>query len=84
MADINKSGYKVTKTGDVRQAGTVASGDASTGRGATARAGTLASSKGSSGNERTHWYASHQEGGMGLNKFKPTPKGGKVRGGGGK
>jgi len=79
---INKSGYTIKKSGDVRQAGQLASGDGSTSRGATARAGTLASNTGSSGNDRQHWYGSFQEGGMGLNKFKPTTKGGKVRGGG--
>jgi hypothetical protein len=83
MADINKSGYTVKKTGSVRQAGQIASGDGSTGRGATARAGTLASDKGGSGEGRSHWYGSYREGGMGLNKFRPTKSGG-VRGGKGK
>ena len=82
MADINKSGYTVKKTGDVRQAGQMASGDASTSRGATARAGTLASDKGGGGNERSHWYTAFAEGGK--QKFRPTTKGGSVRGGKGK
>ena len=81
---INSGRYKVSKTGAVRQAGVLPAGDASTSRGATARAGTLASDKGGAGNGRTHWYGAYEEGGLGkmAQRFRPTTKGGKVRGGG--
>lgn len=84
MPDINSGKYAVKKTGSVRQAGVLPSGDASTSRGATARAGTLANSKGGGTNGRTHWYDEFQSGGVGkmVQKFRPTTKGGKVRGGG--
>lgn len=85
MPDINSGRYKVTKTGAVRQAGQLPAGDGSTARGATARAGTLGNDKGGGGsNERGHWYDSFQSGGVGkmVQKFRPTTKGGKVRGSG--
>ena len=81
MADINKAGYTVKKTGGVRQAGQIAEGDASTSRGATARAGTMASDKGGSGEGTKHWYGSFAEGTK--QKFRPT-KSGSIRGGKGK
>lgn len=81
---INSGSYKVSKSGSVRQAGEMPSGDNSSSRGATARAGTLGSNKGDGTNSRGHWYDSYQSGGLGkmAQKFKPTTKGGKVRGGG--
>lgn len=73
---INKSGFSLKRSGSVRQAGQIPSGDASTGRGATARAGTLASSKGDGGDGGQHWKASFAEGTR--QKFRPTvSKGGK-------
>lgn len=76
MADINASKYKVTKSGDVRQAGKLPTGDASTGRGSTARAGTLASSTGGDGSGGVHYKTSFAEGTK--QKFRPTvSKGGK-------
>jgi hypothetical protein len=78
---INTSSYKVSKSGSVRQAGELPAGDASTSRGATARAGTLANNsggEGGSGDSRQHWYGSFADGTR--QKFRPTTKGGKVRG----
>jgi hypothetical protein len=84
MPDINQSGYKVKKTGDVRQSGTIAEGDGGTSRGATARAGTLASAKDGGGDDRQHWYPAYSHTGSPVGrtpqKFRPTTKGGKVRG----
>lgn len=79
MPDVNSGKYKVSKSGSVRQAGALPEGDGSTGRGATARAGTLASDKGTGGNDRQHWYGSFAEGTR--QKFRPSTKGGSVRGG---
>lgn len=79
MADVNSGKYKVTKSGNVRQAGALPEGDGSTSRGATARAGTLGNDKGTSGNDRQHWFTSYAEGTK--QKFRPTTKGGSVRGG---
>jgi hypothetical protein len=79
VADINKSGYKVTRSGSVRHAGQLAEGDASTGRGSTAREGTLASSnKGGSGEGGVHFRQPFASGTK--QKFRPTTKGGKVTG----
>jgi hypothetical protein len=81
MADINKSGYKVSKSGGVRQAGQLPAGDASTGRGSTARAGTLASDNTASGDRTGPYAPAFSEGGLGKmpQKFRPTPGRGKVK-----
>jgi hypothetical protein len=79
MPDVNSGKYKVSKSGSVRQAGALPEGDGSVSRGATARAGTLASDKGGGGDSRQHWYDSYAGGTK--QKFRPTTKGGSVRGG---
>lgn len=81
MADINKSGYKITKSGSVRQAGTISEGDASTGRGATAREGTLPSNNNRDIAEGQKTYKpAFSSGGLGTKsqRFRPTPGRGKV------
>jgi hypothetical protein len=74
---VNKGGFKVTKSGSVRQNGTMPAGDGSTGRGATARAGTLASDKGGDSVGPSHWKTSFAEGTR--QKFRPSTKGGKIK-----
>lgn len=75
MADINKSGYKVSRSGGIRQAGQIPAGDGSTSRGASARAGTLASSNGESSGP-SHFRQAYAQGTK--QKFRPTvSKGGK-------
>jgi len=84
---INQSGFKLSRSGSVRQAGTVAEGSGGTGRGATARAGTLGSGSGTSGNDMKHWYKAYSAQGSPVGampqKWKPTPGRGSVRGSGG-
>lgn len=79
---VNSGSYTVKKSGSVRQAGELPAGDASTSRGATARAGTLSNNNGEGGSGPSHWYGSFAEGTS--QKFRPTTKGGSVRGGKGK
>jgi hypothetical protein len=74
---INAPKFPPRKTGPVRQAGQLPTGDGSTGRGSVARGGTLSSSKGEGGSEGVHYKPSFAEGTK--QKFRPTPGRGSVK-----
>lgn len=74
---INAAKFPPRKSGPVRQAGQLPSGDGSTGRGAVARGGTLSSSSGDGGDGGQNFKASFAEGTK--QKFRPTPGKGSVK-----
>jgi len=74
---INQGSWKVTKSGSVRQAGQLPTGDGSTGRGSTAREGTLGNSKGDTGSETVTFTPAFAYGTK--QKFRPTPGRGPVK-----